>query len=299
MSNHLIRIPAGNDFSFRECHWFLHRNLDDCLHEIAGDAIIKALRVKGQTLLCKISAEPGAVTAEILQGSNSEETKQAVVDFIGEWFDLGRDLTPFYRLLRQHHRLRYMPADFNGLRLVGIPDLFEALCWCITGQQINLRFAYTLKRRLVEQYGEQLHYQGKTYYLFPQPAALAAADTAVLRSMQFSARKAGYLTGLAHDFVHGTISKEQLVQLPDDAARQQVLLSLKGIGIWTANYALMKSLRAPSSVPYGDAGLLNALVQHQLIEDKNDHTGIHHFFSRFPGWESYMSFYLWRSLAVQ
>lgn len=44
--------------------------------------------------------------------------------------------------------------EFYGLRNIGIPDLFEAIVWGILGQQINLAYAYTLKRRLVETFGD-------------------------------------------------------------------------------------------------------------------------------------------------
>lgn len=43
-----------------------------------------------------------------------------------------------------------MTASYKGVRFIGIPDIFEAICWAIIGQHINLKFAYTLKRRLVE-----------------------------------------------------------------------------------------------------------------------------------------------------
>jgi DNA-3-methyladenine glycosylase II len=75
---------------------------------------------------------------------------------VSGWFDLERNMDPFYSLLRHDVRLFYMADAFAGLRIVGIPNLFEALCWSITGQQINLTFAYKLKRRLVETYGTHL-----------------------------------------------------------------------------------------------------------------------------------------------
>lgn len=76
-----------------------------------------------------------------------------------------------------------------------------------------------------------------------------------------------------------------------------MLMSVKGIGIWTANYALMKSLKEQSSIPYGDAGLLQALLIHNIITDKKDGLQIRNFFQEMRGWESYVVFYLWRSLA--
>jgi len=42
--------------------------------------------------------------------------------------------------------------------------------------------------------------------------------------------------------------------------------------------------------------MIKALVDHGMIADRKDKAGIERFFVRFPGWESYTSFYLWRSL---
>ncbi len=298
MSATVIRIPTGAHFSFAECRWFLHRNFDDCLHEVDAIAVTKAISILEQPVLFRIAAEPQALVVTLLKGQNSAAMQTALKNYITEWFDLERDLQPFYQLLEKDKRLLYMATDFAGLRLMGIPDLFEALCWCIIGQQINLRFAYTIKRRLVEQYGGRIQHEGKVYYTFPSPATLAAADEAILRNMQLSARKAAYLLQLANAFEQGTISKAQLQQLPGFTDRQKALTAIKGIGIWTANYALMKSLKEPC-VPYGDAGLLNALIRHKIIKEKNDRKGIDRFFKKFPLWESYMAFYFWRSLAVQ
>lgn len=250
--------------------------------------------INGKPVLVRIAE---GLQIDILKGEDTPAVQQAIAAYITGWFDLERDVRPFYKLLKKHPALAYMADDFRGLRLVGIPDLFEAIAWSIIGQQINLTFAYKMKRRMVERYGSTVAFEGKDYYIFPDAATLAAADPAELRAMQFSARKAEYLIIAAEAFAMGRISKDMIRALPDTATRQKALTGLKGVGIWTANYSLMKSLQEQSSVPYGDAGLLNALLQHSIITDKKDHAGIVRFFEGFPGWESYMVFYLWRSLA--
>jgi len=185
----------------------------------------------------------------------------------------------------------------EAARLIGIVDLFEALCWSVIGQQINLQFAYKTKRRLVERYGSRIEYGGKNYYLFPTPGQLAAATMEELKGMQFSQNKARYLIGLGEVFAKGDLSKEQLIAIDGLEERRKALTDLKGVGIWTANYSLMKSLRDPTCIPHGDVGLLNALAGHAIIKERSEEQKIEKLFSKFPGWESYLVFYLWRSLA--
>lgn len=293
----VITIVPGFGFNFEECLWFLNRNYDDCMHKIIGKSLYKALSINEVPFLLRISQRKNNLEIEILEGLLTDETELFVRNYFVEWFDLDRNLQPFYALLNSDEKLSYMATEFNGLRMIGIPDLFEALCWSIIGQQINLTFAYKLKRRLVEKYGSYIERDNQVFHIFPSYETLADADPEILRSMQLSTKKTEYIIGIAKEFAAGKLSKEILLALPNLEARQKMLMSIKGIGIWTANYALMKSLKEQSSVPYGDAGLVQALLLLKIIEDKKDIAPIHDFFERLGGWESYMVFYLWRTLS--
>ena len=292
-----ICIPLPPVFSFKECLWFLNRNFDDCMHTIADNSILKALMVHGEKVLLRIGQEQEVLVIAVLKGKVTSSGEQYIRDYITDWLDLQKDITPFYTLLWKDKQLASMAEDYEGLRLLGIPDLFEALCWSIIGQQINLTFAYKLKRRLTERYGTSVMYKGTLHYIFPDPALLAGAELQELRAMQYSQKKAEYLRDLGGVFHRGELSKDQLLQMPSFADRQQALTALRGIGIWTANYALMKSLRTDEAIPYGDVGLLQALVNKGIIKDRKDQAGMDKLFRKFKGWESYLVFYLWRSLS--
>lgn len=232
-----------------------------------------------------------------ITNNGDNASREQLIQYITDWFDLDRDITPFYHLLRRNKTLSYMAHDYSGFRLIGIHDLYEALCWSIIGQQINLTFAYTLKRRLVEHYGQSLMVNDQRLYVFPRPEVMQGVTVAELRAMQFSERKAEYLILISQLFANGSISKQHLLQCGSYEEQVALLTAIRGIGIWTANYALMKNLKQLQAIPYGDVGLLNALLNHQLIKDKKDTAGIDKLFRAFKGWESYLVFYLWRSLA--
>jgi len=294
-----FHIPLPDDFSFTECRWFLDRGFDDCVHRVQGERIVKALQPGGRELLVEIMEGVGQLEVTILQGQADERIMGLLTTYIREWMDIDRDLAPFYVLLKRDKQLAYMTEEYKGLRLMGIVDLFESLAWSIIGQQINLKFAFTLKRRLVEKYGTAISYGEEVFHLFPEAKVLAAATVEELRPLQFSGSKAAYLIGLANAFARGELSREALLALPDRESRLQALMKVKGIGVWTANYCLMKSLRDPSGIPHGDTGLLTALANHGVIRDRKELAKIDRFFSKYKGWESYLVFYLWRSLAVK
>jgi DNA-3-methyladenine glycosylase II len=245
--------------------------------------------------ILEITEGDNCLKINVLTGNNS--VKQ-IVEFVKDWFDYDRDMSPFYELLENDSELKYMASEYKGLRLLAIPDLFEALCWSIIGQQINLTFAYKLKRRFTEDYGTKLTYENSDYYLFPKPETVANIKVEDLLPLQFSNRKAEYLIEIAKQFVSGNISKEILsAQTTAEAIR--LLVSVRGIGEWTANYALMKSLKRLECVTYGDVGLYNALHNLKGFQKRPSRKELNLFFDNFKGWEAYTVFYLWRSLAVK
>ena len=291
----MYKIPIPVNFSFQECLWFLDRNYDDCLHEVGQNLVRKLLSFEGIPTLIEIHEESNYLVINVLSGKNSENE---IIEFVKEWFDIDRDLTDFYELLGQDAELAYMNLDYKGLRLLGIPDLFEALCWSIIGQQINLTFAYKLKRKITEAFGTKLTYKNSNYYLFPSPEIVANLQVSDLMPMQFSTRKAEYLIEIAKQFVSQNISKSKLEQMTTPEAIK-ALVSVRGIGEWTANYALMKSLKRLECVTYGDVGLYNALFALKGFPKRPSREQLDLFFEKFKNWEAYTVFYLWRSLAVK
>lgn len=73
--------------------------------------------------------------------------------------------------------------------------------------------------------------------------------------MQFSRQKAEYLIGISKMFATGDLSKSHLLKKVDSAEQLKALMQVRGVGEWTANYVLMKSLKVMNCIPFGDAGL--------------------------------------------
>lgn len=295
----ITQIATPEIFSFEECLWFLDRGFDECLHQVTGNAVRKAILIGDEPVLFELAGDQHGLSLEILSGKKDQYTQQATTVYVHQWIDLDSDMLSFYKILKSIPSLAYMPEAYHGLRLIGIPDLFESLCWSIMGQQINLPFAYKMKRRLVEYFGRKIVFEGRDYWLFPKPEILMKADPALLREMQFSRQKIDYIISTAKAFQSGDISREILEGIPDFDSRVEKVSALRGIGRWTANYVLMKSIRDPRSMPWGDAGLLNALIRHNIIIDKKDEAGINALFRHFKNNESNLVFYLWRSLAAK
>ena len=297
MSSTALTIPYPLQYQPAECLHWLDRGYDEVLYHVHPQGVIRAIAIGGKPYILDLQAGTEAWELHISPTPDPTEQEQ-ITAYVTDWLGLQDKLQPFYEHLATHPPLKPL-LDFRGLPLVGIPDLFEALCWSILGQQINLRFAYQLKRRLVEHYGTAIQYRDRTCWLFPTPEQILSADPEALRDMKISRSKINYLQIIAAAMHKGTLSKAGLLALPAFAERQKALIAHKGIGVWTANYVLMKCLRDPGAIPWGDAGLHNALINLGIMKDKNDSGAAKALFAGFTGWESLLVVYLWRSLTAK
>ena len=132
--------------------------------------------------------------------------------------------------------------------------------------------------------------------MFPTAEALSKLTIEELRPLQFSRQKATYLSEIGIHFLRGNLSHTKCHDFENAQNRLNYLQSFKAIGPWTANYVLMKTFGDTTSIPWGDTGLLSGLQKHELIKDRKDRAGMKKIFDLFPGFESYLVLYLWRSL---
>jgi DNA-3-methyladenine glycosylase II len=290
-----INIPVPEEFSFQFCLEFLKRSPKELLHLIDAESVIKLVRIDNADILFKVAKENDGLTCCFLNTVPAIHVQQQVMQYIHEWFDLQTNLRPFYTMASKDAILKELVKKYYGYRIVGQPDLFESLVWAVLGQQINLGFAYTLKQRFVEQFGEKIIHDGHNFFHFPTPQRVTEISVDELLRLQFSNQKARYTIGIAEAFASGVVSKEKLSGLPLLEAKEE-LMKIKGIGNWTANYGLMKTFRYPDAFPLEDAGLHNAIKNQLGLATKPSHEQVKKIFKKYKGWEAYATLYLWKSL---
>lgn len=294
-----IEIYPPIEFNFEECLIFLKRSNQEVLHQVKNDYLYKLLKVKQELVLLQIGVSAHTIQVEFPLGKPSEAICEEVADYIWKWFDLDNDLKSFYEMAKNDKVLQSLIPKYYGLRIIGIPDLFEALTWAVIGQQINLTFAYTLKRRLIEHFGESLEWEGETYWLYPSYQTIASLSVDDLKKLQFSTRKAEYVIGIANEMSTNSLSKENLLKKQDYQQMHATLMSLRGVGAWTADYVLMKCFNQPTAFPIADVGLHNALKVQLGLKQKPTIEEIQVLAKNWNGWQAYATFYLWRSLYEQ
>jgi 3-methyladenine DNA glycosylase/8-oxoguanine DNA glycosylase len=169
-------------------------------------------------------------------------------------FDLDADPGAIRSQLRRDPELR--PFLRPGLRVPGAWDGFEVAVRAILGQQVSVAGATTLAGRLVERFGAPAAgaAPGGPARCFPEPSRLANAD---LRGIGLPATRARAVSALAEAVAQG-----RLVLAPhaDPGQARERLLSLPGVGPWTAAYVALRTLGDPDAFPASDLGLRRALA---------------------------------------
>jgi len=127
-------------------------------------------------------------------------------------------------------------------------DLYGALLFQVTGQQLSVAATRTILGRIEALFGGHL----------PAPAELLAIDPARIREAGLSWRKIATLRDLAERLSDGRLDADALSRLPDDELLAE-LTAIPGIGPWTVQGALLVALKREDVVLPGDLALRKAV----------------------------------------
>ena len=290
----MIELSTPTAFNFEQTLRFLSRNEKECLHVIKNKEIFKVISFENSLVLFSITYD-----SHIQISIHSENQNQKIVDFVknyvNHWFDLEANLPLFYETAQNDEVLASLCQRFHGLRMISMPDLFESLVWSIIGQQINLNFAYSLKKRLVHNFGEKIIFDNENFYSLPTPERLASLNLEDFQPLQFSKSKAKYILNVSREFAEGNLSQEILKKLTFEEVKEK-LVKIKGVGNWTANYSMMKSLKNYDAFPVEDVGLHNAVKTQYGLAAKPTIKELNQMAEKWKDWRGYATFYFWHSL---
>ena len=175
-----------------------------------------------------------------------------------------------------------------GLRVPGTFDGFELAVRAIVGQQISVRAARTLLGRIAQAFGEPLAAgRHAPSWLFPTALRVASLSPDDLVRLGVTNARARALIGLAQAVASDAFRLEPESEVESTVA---TLMTLPGIGAWTANYIAMRALRWP------DAFLANDLVVLKALGETRSARAERRSESWRP-WRAYAVIHLWRKSA--
>ncbi len=253
----------------------------------------RALPAAGQV------AGGGGGSAQLIVRSAPELPAATLRRAITRMFDLDADLREFAAIAKQDSVLGpVVGANPPGLRLLQLLDPFEALMRAILGQQVSVAAASTMTDRLVRLAAipaprlppEDIIPLMRPRYAFPRPDAIAGLGPARLRTIGLTRAKAAAVCGAAVVVANGDLNLSSLRRAPPEEADRQ-LLSLPGVGPWTAAYVRLRALGDRDAFPASDLGLVRALAARGVRRSEVQATA-----ERWRPWRGYATLHLWHSL---
>lgn len=187
-------------------------------------------------------------------------------------------------------RLGKLACHHPGLRVPGAFDPFEVSTRAVLGQQVSVKAATSLAGRLAQKFGRKIATPFPELNLLAvQPSALAAAAPSELTALGIMPVRANTIIGLAKSFARGELDLQPGVEYETTVEK---LISLPGIGEWTAEYIAMRCLAWPDAFPHGDLGIkksLNITSKKALLEKTE----------KYRPWRAYAAMHMWKSLELK
>lgn len=260
-----------------------------------GDAYRRLLHVGDGLALVEVRSL-GTVDAPLLQAralaSAGAVDWAELVRAVRRLMNVEADLRPFYAAAQGHEALRETVARHYGLHTLQADTMFEAVALTVIEQQIALLTAQKAERWLAHTYGDALTYEGETYYAFPTAERLAALTVDDLIPLKITFRRMQVLIDLARLNVSGTLDLETLREgTPAEAYR--ALMAVKGIGHWTASWAITRGLGAYAYVGASDVALQAAVNRYFYdLPGRATPTLVDETFARFGAYAGAAAFYV-------
>ncbi|HEX5045708.1 MAG TPA: Ada metal-binding domain-containing protein [Gammaproteobacteria bacterium] len=285
----MLQLPAG--YRAAEVLGYHARDPASPCERVDGGKIFKALALDGAAAVLEMSLEPQAawcrVHANDKLGTGAIATAHAVaLRMLG----LTGDVTGFETRAARDARMAPLLARRAGLRLPLTPTEFEGLAWAVIGQQINIAFASSLRRELLELAGTPV----RGMVAHPSAARVAEMRVTDLTKRRFSRSKAEYLIGAAQAVAAGDLAPA-LAERSAVAAERE-LVRIRGIGTWTARYVLMRGAGFADCAPVGDVALAAALQKLTAADTRPAPDEVERLMQPFAPHRSLATFHLWASL---
>jgi len=172
-------------------------------------------------------------------------------------FDLSARPDVIAEHLMKDKRLKPMVVKNPGLRVPGAFEGFELAVRAILGQQVTVKAATTLSCRFAEAFGEAFvtPVAGLTH-LTPTAERIAKTSVDEIARLGIVSTRAKCITAMAKAVVAGEL---QFEAGGNPATFIDQLITLPGIGPWTAHYIAMRALRWPDAFPKEDIAVRNNL----------------------------------------
>lgn len=253
-----VALPLPSGFRQRDFLAFHRRDPQEIAERVDESLIEKGMLWRDAPACLSIRLESGQAKASLaVDGQGPADSLPAFESMVRRMLGLTQDIEPFEANYREHPQIGALILRQQGLRVPVAATPFEALTWAVTGQQISVGAAISLRRRLILA-ADVSHSCG--LYCHPGARQVAALGEDTLRQAGFSMAKTKTLLTLSRLVAEDKLPLDAWAQvLPAVDVIQEQLEAVPGIGPWTVNYALLRGFGWLDGSLHGDVAVRRGL----------------------------------------
>ncbi len=287
-----VQKPYNFDLSAR-----IFADGDPQIRKYENGAFWQVLRINTKLILVKVKSSKNPhnsdlsvelVSNEPISDEDVESTKK-IIFYI---FNLDFDLLPFYKDMKDDKIMSKLIQSLAGLKNPTTPTIFESLVDSIIEQQISLKVAHIIERKMIKTFGSTLDIDGVVYYAYPTPNQLNNATNDQLRECGLSFRKVEYIKDISKLIIEGKLNLEKFKEYDDMNQIVDELCEIRGVGIWTAELTVLRGLNKVEAIPADDIGLQRVISHFYCDGNKISSQKVRIIAKNWGKWKGLAAFYL-------
>ncbi|MDX7990697.1 DNA-3-methyladenine glycosylase 2 [Xenorhabdus sp. Reich] len=291
-SSYLTEITLPINYHIKDFLAFHQRDEMGVSEIVQQNQIKKGIIWHDNPALLTITIENNKAQIQLdIDGDEPFYSHAALSVLASHMLGLKQSVEIFESIYQNHPVIGELITRQTGLRIYQSATPFEALSWAIIGQQISLSAAISIRRRFIQAIGIQ-HSSGLLCH--PTYKQVIQCSQHDLRQCGFSVGKANALLHVSQLIDSGmlalTISEEE----NEVRLLTEKLLAIKGIGMWTVNYALLRGFNYLNGSLHGDVAVRRNLQYLLRQEDKVNAEQAEKWLAEFSPWKALVGAHLWR-----
>lgn len=284
-------MPLPRRFRPSDILAFHRRDPQEVAERVAGDRLDKGIIWNGVPARLTLHFLPSAVEAELdVDGQAGSSGAPALERLMRRMLGLDQDVDGFERKFIHHPTVGRLIERHRGLRVPVAATPFEALTWAITGQQVSVKAAVAVRRKLIAASGAR-HSSGLCCY--PDARRVAALGEETLRLAGYSGAKAAALLAVARQAMDRSLPLDDWLEVLPAALARERLLAVRGIGPWTVDYTLLRGFGWLDGSLHGDVAVQRGLQGLLDVTGKIGEAQARDWLSAFSPWRALMAAHLW------
>lgn len=272
-----MHISLREPFDFSHTLHFLHAFSPMAGEQrVVEDTLVKSWIVRDTPVTVTMKQEGARLRCDL----DARVDEDALADRVASFVSADEDLTEFYELAKRDPQFAPVAKKLRGFHHPRFPTPFEAACWSVINQRIQLAQARKMKAAIVSKWGK------KGCDAFPEAATLARATEKELGRVMGNERKARAVFAVSQAFAKVDEKWLQTAPIGDVDAW---LRRIWGVGDFASGFILYRGLGRARSLPWSDMFVRAARATYPGA----DRAALERKGEAYGRWKGHWALYLW------